>query len=162
MQDKRLERLTRKPSTCQSVKTSKAIRESRALLSTQRNEQSHSLSTSQGKLGLCIGRTKKNYVLESNYSTLLRVVEDHMIGDVCMCAVFRDSYTCEFHANAQCFLLSFACFNFYLSAPLLLLKGLLDECLLPEQKLSCSFLSILKQKEKSNNKKMLHFHCKDI
>lgn len=45
---------------------------------------------------------------------------------------------------------------------LLLLKGVLDESLLPEQKLSCSFLSILKQKEKSNNKKMLHFHCKDI
>lgn len=86
-----------------------------------------------------------------------------MIGDVCMCAVFRDSYTCEFCANAQCFLLSFACFNFYyLSAPFLLLKGVLDESLLPEQKLSCSFLSILKQKEKSNNKKMLHFHCKDI
>lgn len=111
LQDKRLERFIRKPSTLQSVRTSKVVRESRALLSTLRNEKPHSLSSCQGQVRALHWRDKIKvfYILDSNYSVFLRAVEDPMTGDVCLCAIVRDGYTCEFCANAQLFFVVIVC-----------------------------------------------------
>lgn len=105
------------------------------------------------------GREERHYITEKHYITLLRVVEDHMIGDIRTHSFHRDTYTCEFSGLLKNII--FQDQGVHL-APFMLLKGLLDDCPLFNQESSVSSFATLRQKKKCTKMKMLHFLYKYI